>query len=162
MRGLKNQITDALDRFLITETCWLWVDSKDMDGYGRFWFEKKWYRAHRLVFKLVRGYELPSDLEPDHLCRVRHCVNPSHIEPVTVKVNLLRGDTAAAHNAAKTHCLRGHPFTEENTLIKKLQNGGSGRSCRTCHRMRMQLDRDNHTEEYRQYWKNWRAQRKQK
>lgn len=64
----------------------------------------------------------------DHLCRNRACCNPHHLEPVDNRTNLMRGDTHAAHNAAKTHCVRGHEFTEANTYV--VPRGG--RACRKC------------------------------
>ncbi|NED52837.1 HNH endonuclease, partial [Micromonospora aurantiaca] len=67
----------------------------------------------------------------DHLCRNRACVNVTHLEIVTNRINILRGETLQAANAAKTHCIRGHEFTPENTYVK---NGG--RDCRTCARER--------------------------
>lgn len=73
---------------------------------------------------------IPDDLTLDHLCRVRACVNPDHMEPVTIRENALRGETAAARNAAQTHCPQGHEYTGENTYVT---TAGS-RRCRTCTR----------------------------
>lgn len=75
--------------------CWLWKRSKDKDGYGWSSFENKTHQAHRLSYQLVNG-EIPDGLHLDHLCRVRHCVNPDHLEPVTPRENLRRGDTTTA------------------------------------------------------------------
>jgi hypothetical protein len=83
--------------------------------------------VHRVVYEaLVKP--IPVGLVLDHLCRVRHCVNPAHLEPVTQRENVLRGETAPAANKAKTHCVRGHPFSGQNLILRK-----SGvRECRTC------------------------------
>jgi hypothetical protein len=78
-------------------------------------------------------------LQLDHLCRVRHCVYPAHLEPVTPRENVLRGETVAASNARKTHCLRGHPFDEVNTCHWQSRPGR--RDCRECKR--------DHTRAYR-------------
>ncbi len=74
--------------------CWLWTASLSRDGYGWSSLKHKTYQAHRLVYTLLVGAP-PEGLHLDHLCRVRHCVNPSHLEPVTPRENLVRGDTPA-------------------------------------------------------------------
>lgn len=110
--------------------CWLWTALKNGSGYGIITINKKVRLAHRFAYELLVG-PIPDGLQLDHLCRVRHCVNPAHLEPVTCRENLHRGDTWAARNAAKTHCPQGHPYDEKNTLVS-----GGLRSCRTCARDR--------------------------
>jgi hypothetical protein len=73
---------------------------------------------------------VPEGLELDHLCRVRGCVNPKHLEPVTHRENLMRGESWSAVNARKTHCPEGHPYDETNTYI----DGKGRRRCRECAR----------------------------
>lgn len=75
--------------------CWLWTRSKSPDGYGWASYRNRTHQAHRLVYTFVYG-SVPDGMHLDHLCRVRHCVNPDHLEPVTPRENLLRGDTATA------------------------------------------------------------------
>jgi len=70
-------------------TCWLWTRSLSRDGYGWASLGDRTYQAHRLVYTLLIG-ELPEGLILDHLCRMRHCVNPDHLEPVTPRENLRR------------------------------------------------------------------------
>lgn len=111
--------------------CWLWVGSRTTAGYGSFFFSKQRY-AHRFAYELCIG-KIPDGLELDHLCRIRCCVNPSHLEPVTTQENGRRGMAITARNARKTHCIHGHPFTPENTYRDRNRNS---RSCRTCHRER--------------------------
>ncbi len=110
--------------------CWLWTGDRDPRGYGRVWVDdhKEW--AHRFIYVRLIG-PIDQDLQIDHLCRVRGCVNPFHLEPVTRRVNLLRGIGFSARNAVKTECLRGHPFNAENTRIVP-----KGRKCRVCQRER--------------------------
>ena len=120
----------ALERFLAkvdkTETCWLWIACKSTAGYGDFGNEGE---AHRWSYKHFVG-PIPEGLELDHLCRVRNCVNPAHLEPVTHRENVLRGDAPCAKNALVTHCPAGHPYDDENT--RQMPRGG--RKCRACHR----------------------------
>ncbi len=108
--------------------CWLWTGTRFNAGYGRARFEGADTLAHRTIYRLLAG-PIPDGLQLDHLCRVRACVNPAHLEPVTCRVNLLRGNTLQAANAAKTECLRGHPFDAANTYLKP---GGVWRGCRAC------------------------------
>lgn len=103
-----------------TEECWLWTAAVDKAGYGRFGDRY----AHRYVYELKVG-PVPQGLQIDHLCRVRHCVNPDHLEPVTQRENILRSPiSVAAVNARKTHCPRGHRYSI-------LDNRG-WRECRPC------------------------------
>jgi hypothetical protein len=108
--------------------CWIWTGAL-CRGYGYF-RDVKMVPAHRFVWELAQG-NIPARLEIDHLCRVRNCVNPKHLEPVTKKVNVLRGAGITAINKAKNHCKHGHPFTPENTFVMKRKRKG-GRVCRAC------------------------------
>lgn len=117
------------------EECWLWTGTTAGDGYGRISVSNgKVTVVHRLAYQLLIG-PIPEGMTLDHLCRVRHCVNPRHLEPVTNGENVLRGESLAAQNARKTKCLRGHPFTEENTYTD-IYRGRPRRRCRACARLR--------------------------
>lgn len=110
-------------------SCWIWTGSIKPNGYGHFWLETG-MPAHRFSYRDVIG-EIPDGLHLDHLCRVRACVNPWHLEPVTVRENTLRGLAAAmntARGALQTHCRYGHEYTPENTC----KNRKGHRHCRTC------------------------------
>ncbi len=103
--------------------CWLWTRSIKANGYGGAAFAGKHHNAHLLVWRQLVG-AIPDGLQLDHLCRVRHCVNPDHLEPVTPKVNAERGS-----KATKRWCIRGHDLWDEaNTRIRP--NGT--RACRKC------------------------------
>jgi HNH endonuclease len=96
--------------------CWLWTASCHYrEGYGKFGYQGRTIEAHRWAWLATHGAFPPPPFELDHLCRVRRCVNPFHLEAVTARENLLRGIGPSAQNAAKTHCKRGHEFTAENT-----------------------------------------------
>ena len=113
--------------------CWLWTASENGHGYGNICVGGKngaVIRAHRASYEAFKG-KVPAGLDLDHLCRVRCCVNPDHLQPVTQKENILRGTGWGAKNARKTSCLRGHPFTEDNVY-----KNGPGRQCKTCARLR--------------------------
>jgi hypothetical protein len=113
-----------------TSTCWLWHGRTDRDGYGAFCANYRDYRAHRYSYMQLIG-DIPEGLVIDHLCRVRNCVNPEHMEPVTGTENTMRGEGAGAQNSQKTHCKYGHEYTEENTYR---YNNGKWRNCKTCKR----------------------------
>lgn len=118
-KKLLDQLPERLaSKVNIDETgCWLWTACVYPGGYGMYRHNGKLQRAHRVVYTLLVG-EIPSGLQLDHLCRVRHCVNPEHLEPVTQRENLLRGDHPN-HVANRTKiCQRGHPIT--------------GKKCREC------------------------------
>lgn len=110
------------------EDCWLWTGCLGGHGYGTLWMNGATRYAHRLIYEALVG-PIPEGLELDHLCRVRHCVNPAHLEPVTHKVNQLRGTSPMADSARKTHCLRGHPLSGPNLYLRP---DGKGRQCRAC------------------------------
>jgi hypothetical protein len=118
-----------LDKIDFTETCWLWIGGCNKKGYGNFKIEKRQTKAHRVSYEWFIG-PIPEGLELDHLCRVRNCVYPLDLEPVTHLENVRRG--VGNQNLNKTHCKHGHEFTEVNTYIRP----EGKRNCRTCQRIR--------------------------
>ena len=111
--------------------CWLWTGAQRGKGYGAFKVDRRMVRAHRFAYELLVG-PIAEGLDLDHLCRVRHCVRPSHMEPVTPQVNILRGVGTSALNAKKTHCPLGHPYDATNTY----HDPRGKRYCRACWRAR--------------------------
>lgn len=109
-----------------TSDCWIWKGAKHGRGYGNF-FASGYVLAHRFSYELARG-PIPPGLTIDHLCRNRLCVNPDHLEAVTMRVNLLRGVGPSAVAARKTHCPRGHEYAGLNIYWTK----DGRRKCRTC------------------------------
>lgn len=108
--------------------CWDWQGRDRVgNGYGRISVgHGRRVLAHRAMYELVVE-PIPVGMTLDHLCRRPGCVNPSHMEVVTVRENVLRSDGPAAQNARKTECHRGHPFTPANTITR-----ADGRECRAC------------------------------
>lgn len=87
-----------------TNTCWLWTKYKDIKGYGKFRVNKDiLVVAHRYSFELVNGIKLPNHIHLDHLCRNKSCVNPEHLEMVTMDKNL---DRMLAYNGMKKEIIR--------------------------------------------------------
>lgn len=107
--------------------CWFWTACVTKGGYGQFWDGRRVRGAHCVAYEIFKG-PIPRGLEPDHLCRVRRCVNPDHLEAVTRRVNLLRGKTITARKVAQTHCHIGHLLSGTNLYIQR--NGT--RACRIC------------------------------
>lgn len=98
--------------------CWLWNGRLNVSGYGVFHQTP----AHRLVYELLVG-PIPTGLVLDHLCRIRRCVNPDHLDPITQEENMRR--------ARLTSCRRGHPLTDENVYVTP---STGARTCRVCKR----------------------------
>lgn len=132
--------------------CWLWLGVVNTDGYGVL--SRKGYgkSAHRVFYQYLVG-KIPRGLELDHLCSVRNCVNPKHLEPIKHRVNVQRGrlgEVTAARQLAKTHCPQGHEYSEENTYVAPkaysqhkrdrgyvYQSKTPARMCKTCRRERV-------------------------
>jgi hypothetical protein len=127
------QSSERLKRRLVAKVqadengCWIWQAQRDPDGYGRIQVGTRNALAHRIsCVGPLTGDEL------DHMCRVRACVNPAHLRPLSKRENILIGVGPSAINARKTHCVRGHPFDEQNTYIRPC----GSRVCRKCDSLR--------------------------
>ena len=116
------------------KACWLWNGFIHPTGYGTFRVSPtRVAYTHRIAYQLFHG-AVPDGLEIDHLCRVRHCVNPAHMQVVTPSMNVRRGTSPAAQNAVKTHCPKGHPLSGANLYLKPRGNGKVARVCLACRR----------------------------
>lgn len=123
---LAGRVTVSIDG------CWLWQLSVNSSGYG----------PHRRIYQKLCEVTLPATIDLDHLCRIRYCVNPSHLEPVSRKVNVARGQG----HGSELICPQGHPYSADNTLVRR-----GRRECRICRR---EADRGRHDAAY---WRQYRA-----
>lgn len=104
--------------------CWLWTGAVSKNGYGTMTVGGKTRMAHRISYSAYKG-AIPDGLHIDHRCKVRSCVNPSHLEAVTVGENNRRSPKPIV---LATHCKHGHPFSGDNLQV------GRQRRCRECNR----------------------------
>ena len=128
------------EKIRVEGDCWLWQGYTLGRGeYGGISVDGTYKYVHRVMYEILIG-PIPDGLTLDHLCRQTLCANPFHCEPVTLRENILRGDSPTAVNARKSHCIHGHPLSGEN-----LYTAPDGhRYCRTCRR---RLRRES-------YWRN--------
>lgn len=134
----RSPVDRFMEKFVVVDSgCWIWTGMPNHGGYGTFMFSsdkfgKKMVLAHRMSYETFVGC-IPDGLVLDHLCRTPACVNWRHLEPVTRRINSLRGLTnACSVNAKKTHCKRGHEFNDANTRRLITRSGYGGRVCRVC------------------------------
>lgn len=140
----KLYFTNIFDRLMTKivvspdTACWHYTGYLNKAGYGLLPFLRDGMQvphyAHRVSYEAFRG-PVPKGLQVDHLCRVRDCINPWHLEPVTPLENTRRSLVSVvqkARHARRTHCKHGHGFTKENTYIYVDKNGVPARICRIC------------------------------
>lgn len=121
-----DRVLDKVDK---SDDCWVYAGPLTPGGYGSHKYAGIYYSTHRVAYQALVG-DIPKGLELDHLCRVRNCCNPDHLEAVTHAENVLRGESLFADRKRQTHCVHGHEFTEENTRVRP--NGT--RECWSCKR----------------------------
>lgn len=138
---LTANLTDIEEHRLISKIsineetgCWNWIAYVDAGGYGRIMFRKHQESAHRVFYawKVAplprgKGRDIP---QLDHLCNNTRCCNPDHLELVSFKENILRGNSPSAKNARKTHCKNGHRLPERFNYFKP--SGQGVRVCKIC------------------------------
>lgn len=137
-------VVDPKERFLSKfevqpDGCWRWKGKPNQDGYGEFWLINRMFGAHRISYEFFVG-PIPRGMQIDHTCHNndpvcrggvtclhRLCVNPEHLEAVTLETNVRRG---LCFGALKTHCPKGHPYDETN--IYRRRDRPNARECRAC------------------------------
>ena len=136
-RPFADRLREVADR-CGPEACWPWPGSTEgTTGYGRTpesrgHHKARVFQTHAEAWRRLRG-PIPDGLVIDHLCRNRACMNPAHMEPVTLAENVMRGEGICARRAQATHCARGHAYSPENTKLSaeghrrciKCRNAGS-------------------------------------
>lgn len=114
------------DKVTDTGTCWIWTGAKNSKGYGSVGIGGGTSAlAHRYVYELLVA-TIPDGLTIDHLCMVKECVNPEHLEPVT------REENAARYARTITHCVKGHELAGDNLASLTRKSGTVRRVCKTC------------------------------
>lgn len=132
-KPLPKRFADKIDRS-DPEGCWLWTGALDNNGYGQIQAtrngKKQPVKAHRIAWELLHEVELPPDLCVMHMCDVRSCVNPDHLQVGSVGANntdmALKGRHA---NSLLDTCSNGHPFDDV-----VMSRGRPTRICRQCRR----------------------------
>lgn len=124
----EERVEKFWERVVKTPTCWLWTGCTRR-GWGLVEIGgRRKTGAHRFAYELATGQPVPQDMHVDHLCRVRPCVRPDHLEVVTPEENARRS------RVLPTHCLRGHPLAGEN-LRREVRDGKPRRRCRACEKL---------------------------
>lgn len=134
--AIKTPVERFLEKVEKSDSCWYWLAGKDKNGYGRF-RHNGWHGAHRFSYEHFMS-PIPSGLVIDHICRIRHCVNPDHLRITTNKDNILTGIGFPACNSRKTRCKRGHLLEGVNIEIYH-----GRRCCLICRREQGKIYRDN-------------------
>lgn len=136
-KDLKEHIRNRV--YIDENGCWNWDGNISNGGYARSTINSHFWLVHRLTYSLYKG-NISRGRHIDHLCRNRKCVNPEHLEEVSVIENMLRRDIANGAHRNINECFKGHPFTDENTYLKKRflkteLRYVEDKVCRECHRL---------------------------
>lgn len=118
--------------------CWLWTGAHVWNEYGVIRVDRKAVYAHRYSYETLVG-KVGDGLQLDHHCRTRSCVNPQHLEPVTQRENLRRGDRGMEWGT-ETHCRYGHEYTVDNAAPRRDRK--NGKTCRECNRNKARACRE--------------------
>ncbi|MFB7860135.1 MULTISPECIES: HNH endonuclease signature motif containing protein [Actinomycetes] len=124
--------------------CIIWTGCLNQTGYGTTKVNGKTQRVHRVAYELAKG-AIPAGMELDHLCSVRNCINPEHLEPVSHTENLRRSFERGISDGkfagiSPTHCPRGHEYSSENTYISPAKQKFQWRDCSKCRSRRINCD----------------------
>lgn len=114
------------------DECWRVEIGIRRDGYAQVSIAGAKFLAHRVAYELAKG-PIPEGLVIDHLCRVRNCVRPDHLEAVTNIENMRRGLGYGLQNGMRTRCINGHEYTPENTYAHPKTGKPRCRECQRAH-----------------------------
>jgi len=119
----------------VTKGCWI-HHKINKNGYGVVSFEGKTHLMHRLVYTLLVG-NIPTRFHVHHNCENKACCNPNHLEALSAPKHYAKGNHSKIFRPKppKTHCIRGHKFTDENSFIYKPKTGKAVRACKECRRI---------------------------
>jgi hypothetical protein len=119
----EKQLHNFNNKWIISDTlfyngtpCHIWIACKDDKGYGNFSVNNRMKRAHRVSYATYHRKEIPPSLQIDHLCRINSCINPSHLEVVTLRKNVIRGASSILHKN-KTSIFTGVSLSPRNKWI---------------------------------------------
>lgn len=127
-----KSVEEKLNNYKVDEAtgCWIWQGQINRTGYGTVRFNNKTTTAHRAYYDYY-VQPVPAELQVDHLCKVRACINPAHMEIVTPIENNLRSDNPISQVMLTNICKRGHVLTSDNVYRQ-----GRGRACIECRKVR--------------------------
>lgn len=129
-----------------------WIGGYNAWGYGQVWFNGKEEVVHRLMYEFFEG-PVPKGLVLDHFkCDNKKCCRISHVKPVTIKENTLRGNGIPAMKARQTECIKGHPLSGSNLYIRP----DGHRACKICKREHQIQYRKTHDRSI--YAKSWECE----
>lgn len=135
-------MNDIWKNVIKTSICWNWIGEVNDKGYGRIQIEGRRMSAHIFFYELFNG-KISNGLELDHICRVRNCVNPKHLEPVTHSENVKRAWAIRIKNTP--NCPNGHAYDEKNLYIfSEKKTGKKWRLCRKCRAINQRKYKANH------------------
>lgn len=122
-----------VDKTSSSRGCWLWKGFIHPGGYVQFWFQGVPVKGHRYSYELFEG-PIPDGHDVHHICGVKHCVNPSHLETLPKDIHRalhMKETEPWKWQSGKTHCPQGHEYTKENTYLRY-----NKRYCLTCRNIR--------------------------
>ena len=140
-RSQSDRFWKNVKKSLRIDGCWIWEGSLDTKGYGQIGLNYKVVKAHQFMIRYILGNKISEGFCIDHICRVRNCVNPEHLQIVSFRENTLIGFGPAAIAKRRNTCARGHAYTQETTRIDHTKSGNSFRVCRLCDRNNSRLKR---------------------
>jgi hypothetical protein len=124
-RNRPHTAHSLLERTQAVDGCNMWQGAKRSNGYGVTMYMGKQTSTHRVMYTLVHG-PVPDDMEVDHICNQRACINPDHLQLVTHAQNMRNG------LVRRKTCRAGHPWTDENTYVTQVRYKGGTREQRYC------------------------------